>query len=268
MLSFLADAPENDSERRCFGQIRVASGAPFPKALQEKWKSRFGVTHAGSTGFGQTECALITSVAMDHPDIAPGSSGRLNDDFDVRIVDDEDRELPPGEAGEIIVRPKRPHVMFEGYWERPEAMQKLLKNLWFHTGDVGKFDEDGWFYFVDRKKDYLRRRGENISSLELEHVFRRHPAVADVAVHAVLADHEDDVKATLVIDRSSGLTEEALCRWSAENLPYFAVPRFIEFRDDLPRNPVGRVLKYELREQGITPTTWDLEKSDLKLEKR
>lgn len=268
MISFTADAEETEAEKRCFGQVRIVCGAPFPPALQNKWKTRFGVKYAGSIGFGLTECAIVTSVAMDEVGIPEGSSGRRNDVFDVRIVDDEDRELPAGEPGEIMVRPRKPHVMFEGFWNRPAETMKQLRNFWYHTGDIGKFDAEGFFYFVDRKKDYLRRRGENISSLEIEHAFRRHPAIVDVAVHAVLTDAEDDVKVTCIITPDIGLTEADLCQWSIDNLPYFAVPRFVEFRLELPRNPVGRVLKYQLRDEGVTPSTWDRETSGLTMAKR
>ncbi len=143
--------------------------------------------------------------------------------------------------------------MFAGYWRRPEATVDVLRNLWFHTGDLGKVDDDRFLYFVDRKKDYLRRRGENISSFEMERTFVAHPAIKDVAVHAVAsAQGEDDVKVTAVLQEGVTVTEEELCRWSVDQVPYFAVPRYIEFRDDLPRNPVGRVLKYELRDDGVT----------------
>ena len=108
----------------------------------------------------------------------------------------------------------------------------------------------------------------NISSMELEETFRSHPAVREVAVHAVLADMEDDVKVTCTLNDGVSVTEEELCKWSQDKLPYFAIPRFIEFRDVLPKNPVGRVLKYQLRDEGVTPTTWDIEKSDVKLVKR
>lgn len=267
MITLIADAEENDAEKRCFGQLRFIAGTPIPEEYQNKWKTRFGVKDTAQICFGLTECALVTSVpiSVDRP---ANSSGRANDDFDVRIVDENDEEVPAGQSGEIVVRPKRPHVMFEGYWRRPEATAALLRNCWFHTGDIGKFDEDGWFYFVDRKKDYLRRRGENISSMEMEQVFRMHPAVREVAVHAVFAETEDDVKVTCTIHEEIKVSEEELCRWSAENLPYFAVPRFIEFRHELPKNPVGRILKYELRDEGITERTWDRERSDIEIVKR
>lgn len=268
MVSLLAQAEDSAAATRCFGQLRVVQSSPFPRDYTTIWHERFGVELAGSNAYGLTECCLTTHHRLDRP-APPGSSGRENDDYDVRIFDDDDNEVPVGMPGEIVVRPKRPHVMFEGYWNRPEATAGLLRNLWFHTGDIGRFDAEGFFYFVDRKKDYLRRRGENISSFEMETAFLAHPEIAEVAVHAVYSEvAEDDVKVTAVRVDGSTLTEEELCRWSVEKLPYFAVPRYVEFRDELPKNPVGRVLKYALREQGRTERTWDRENSGVAISKR
>jgi crotonobetaine/carnitine-CoA ligase len=185
------------------------------------------------------------------------------------IVDDDDHELGPNEVGEIVCRPMRPHVMFEGYWRQPEATAAALRNLWFHTGDLGRFDDDGYFYFVDRKKDYLRRRGENISSVEMETTYLQHPDVSEVAVHAVPSElTEDDVKVTIVLKEASALAAEDLFEWSVERIPYFALPRYIEFRDELPKNPFGRVLKHQLRDEGCTTDTWDREKEGVEFERR
>lgn len=268
MFTLLVQADENPSMIRCHGQIENVVGAPFPPLMQAQWKERFGVKRTIVSGFGLTECAMVTVQPLDVP-AAPGSSGMHHDDFDVRIVDDNDVEVPVGTSGEIVVRPRKPNVMFDGYWHRPEDTLKLMRNLWFHTGDIGKFDEQGYFYFVDRKKDYLRRRGENISSFEVENAFRKHDAIEDVAAHAVLADlGEDELKVTIVLREGHTLTEESLFLWCVDHLPYFAVPRYIEFRDSVPRSPVGRILKYKLRDEGVTATTWDQEKSGIKISKR
>jgi carnitine-CoA ligase len=268
MIPLIAEAADTEISKRCHGQLRMVGGAPFPPDVQEKWRTRFGVSLLGTPGYGLTEAALVTTDKLGAY-AKPGSSGRRNDDFDVMIVDADDIEVPPGVAGEIVVRPKRPHVCFEGYWNRPGDTLKIMRNMWLHTGDIGKFDAEGFFHFLDRKKDYLRRRGENISSYEMEATFRAHPDIMDVAVHAVFSElGEDDVKVTAVLRENTGLTEETLCLWSAERLPYFAVPRYIEFRNDLPRNPTGKVLKYQLREEGCTGTTWDRDKSGIKLVKR
>ena len=219
-------------------------------------------------GYGLTEACVITSLAGgDYA--APGSSGKRIPEYDVRIVDDLDREVPTNTPGEVVVRPLHPDIMFMGYWRRPEETLKLMRNMWFHTGDIGKFDEDGFFYFIDRKKDYLRRRGENISSFEMEAAFSDHPDIAEVAVHAVPSDKgEDDVKITAILRDGATLAEEALFHWSLDVVPYYALPRYIEFRSSLPKNPQGRVLKYLLRDEGKTDATWDLEDSDTQVPKR
>lgn len=268
MGAMLAQAPDNDAMKRCFGQIHTVRGNPFTEETKQIWRTRFGARQVGGNGYGLTEACVVTSLPAGEY-AAPGSSGKRIPDFDVRIVDDLDRELPPNTAGEVIVRPLRPDIMFQGYWHRPEETLRLLRNCWFHTGDIGKFDDAGFFYFVDRKKDYLRRRGENISSFEMEAAFARHPDIAEVAVHAVpAAKGEDDVKVTAVLHPGASLTQEQLFRWSTDKVPYYALPRYIEFRESLPKNPQGRVLKYELREQGKTSATWDLEDTDIKVEKR
>ena len=265
MFPLLIEAPETEAEKRCHGQIRSVFGAPFLREMQDRWKARFGIAHAAAAGFGMTECCPIAV----HPgyEVPPTATGIPLDYLEVRILAEDHREAAPDEPGEICVRPKIPHVMFSGYWRRPEATAEVLRDMWFHTGDMGKIDAEGNFYFVDRKKDYMRNRGENISSFELEGTFRTHPAVADVAVHSVPSRlvSEDDIKATIVLREELAASEEEICRWSIDQLPYFAVPRYIEFRTELPRNAVGRVLKFELRAQGVTAATWDRETAGIKV---
>jgi crotonobetaine/carnitine-CoA ligase len=237
--------------------LRLIGSVPMPEALERRLQERFGVdTFSGS--FGLTEASLISWQPRGTLP-RPGAAGIVNSEyFDVRIFDDDDNELPRGTAGEIVVRPTRPHVMFEGYWGQPQATVDASRNWWFHTGDIGRLDAEDYLYFVDRKKDYLRRRGENISSFEVESVILKHPDVIDVAVHAVPSDVlEDDLKVTAVVRDGATLSEEELFRWCIAQLPYFAMPRYIEFRVDLPRSPLGRVLKHQLRGEGATPGSWD-----------
>lgn len=268
MGGLLAQAPDCEAAKRCFGRIHTVRGNPFTEETKAVWRERFGARQVGGNGYGLTEACVITSLAGGEY-AAPGSSGKRIPDFDVRIVDDLDRELPANTPGEIVVRPLRPDIMFMGYWRRPEDTLKLMRNLWFHTGDIGKFDDDGFFYFVDRKKDYLRRRGENISSFEMEAAFAVHPDLAEVAVHAVPSERgEDDVKVTAVLKPGATLQPDALFQWATGAVPYFALPRYIEFRESLPKNPQGRVLKYQLRDEGKTSATWDLEATDIKVAKR
>lgn len=261
--TLLAQAPDNEAMQRCFGQIHTVKGNPFAQEIKDIWCARFGARQVGSNAYGLTE-ALITSVPAGTP-VPAGSSGQCAPEFDVRIFDEHDNELPPGQSGEVVCRPLHPDIMFKGYWQRPGDTQKVMANMWFHTGDIGKFDDKGFFYFVDRKKDYLRRRGENISSFEMESAILLHPDIEQVAVHAVFSNFgEDDLKVTAKRVPQASLTEEALCRWLVDRVPYYAVPRFIEFRAELPTNPQGRVLKYQLRDEGVTPGTWDIEQSSIK----
>jgi carnitine-CoA ligase len=262
----LANAPDHPDAAN--HTLRLCAAAPMPPDVDRTWRERFGCkTFSG--GYGLTEASLIGMLPAGEEN-KPGACGKPNrDEFDVRFVDDDDVEVSTGDVGEIVVRPNGPNLMFSGYWNRPADTLNALRNLWFHTGDLGRLDHDGFMYFVDRKKDALRRRGENISSFEMEKTLHAHPALRDVAVHAVASDvGEDDVKVTAVLQEGSDVTEEELCRWVAARVPYFAIPRYIEFRSDLPRNPVGRVLKYELREDGITPDTWDRDAAGIEFERR
>jgi crotonobetaine/carnitine-CoA ligase len=264
--TLLAQAADNESMQRCFGQIHTVKGNPFSEEIKAIWRTRFGARHIGSNAYGLTE-ALITSVPAGEP-VPPGSSGRCAPEFDVRIFDDNDNPVPLGQTGEVVCRPLHPDIMFKGYWRRPEDTQKVMGNMWFHTGDIGKFDQAGFFYFVDRKKDYLRRRGENISSFEMESAILLHPDIEQVAVHAVQSNlGEDDLKVTAKLVEHSELSEDSLCRWLVDRVPYYAVPRYIEFRDVLPVNPQGRVLKFQLRNEGVTTSTWDIELSTIKVKR-
>jgi crotonobetaine/carnitine-CoA ligase len=255
-------APEANSS------LRLIGAAPLPVEVDSILKERFGVdTFSGA--YGVTEASLI-SWQPPGTDNKPNAAGVINDEyFDVRIFDDDDFELPRGTDGEIVIRPKRPHTMFEGYWGRPEATVATSANWWYHTGDIGRIDDEDYLFFVDRKADYLRRRGENISSFDVERILMSHGALADVAVHAVPSQlTEDDLKVTATIAEGRSITEEELFRWCIDELPYFALPRYIEFRAELPRSPVGRVLKRELRDEGVTAATWDVEQSGISYEKR
>lgn len=248
--------------------LRLLGAAPMPVEVDEIMKNRFGLT-TFSAAYGVTEASLISWQPPGGYN-KPNAAGVINDEyFDVRIFDDDDNEVPRGSRGEIVIRPKRPEVMFAGYWGRPEVTVESSRNWWYHTGDIGIIDEENFLFFVDRKADYLRRRGENIASFEVESIIMGHGQIADVAVHAVPSPlTEDDLKITATLVEGSTLTEEQLFLWCVDQLPYFALPRYIEFRAELPRSPVGRVLKRELRDEGATPSSWDLETSGITFEKR
>jgi crotonobetaine/carnitine-CoA ligase len=263
LIANAEDHPDQQGHR-----LRLCAAAPMPPDTDRLWQQRFGCkTFSG--GYGLTEASLISMLDAGEPN-KPGASGKPNrHEFEVHLVDDDDVEVATGEVGEIVCRPTGPNLMFAGYWNRPDATVEANRNLWFHTGDLGRIDDDGYIYFVDRKKDALRRRGENISSFEMEKVLYGHAVIKDVAVHAVPSPlGEDDVKVTAVLQEDSRIGEEELCRWIAERVPFFAIPRYIEFRADLPRNPVGRVLKYQLRDEGVTEHTWDREAAGVTFERR
>ncbi len=270
LLAHDVDRPEmpRSGQPEANRTLRLIGAAPMPVEVDDVIRSRFGVdTFSGA--YGVTEASLVSWQPPGRSN-KPNAAGLTNDEyFDVRIFDDDDAELPRGADGEIVVRPKRPHVMFEGYWGRPEVTVETSRNWWYHTGDIGRIDDEGYLFFVDRKADYLRRRGENISSFEVESVLMSHGALADVAVHAVAsAMTEDDLKVTATLKEGSELSPEELFLWCVERLPYFVLPRYIEFRDQLPRSPVGRVLKRDLRQEGVTTTTWDAELAGIAYEKR
>ncbi|MBJ7306999.1 MAG: AMP-binding protein [Acidimicrobiia bacterium] len=248
--------------------LRLLGAAPMPVEVDDIMKNRFGLT-TFSAAYGVTEASLISWQPPGGYN-KPNAAGVINDEyFDVRIFDAEDNEVPRGDRGEIVIRPKRPEVMFAGYWGRPEVTVETSRNWWYHTGDIGIVYEENFLFFVDRKADYLRRRGENIASFEVESIIMGHGQIADVAVHAVPSPlTEDDLKITATRVEGATVSEEELFIWCVEQLPYFALPRYIEFRTDLPRSPVGRVLKRELRAEGVTPATWDLEQSGVVYEKR
>lgn len=248
--------------------LRLLGAAPMPVEVDDIMKNRFGLT-TFSAAYGVTEASLISWQPPGGYN-KPNAAGVINDEyFDVRIFDAEDNEVPRGDRGEIVIRPKRPEVMFAGYWGRPEVTVETSRNWWYHTGDIGIVDEENFLFFVDRKADYLRRRGENIASFEVESIIMGHGQIADVAVHAVPSPlTEDDLKITATRVEGATVSEEELFLWCVEQLPYFALPRYIEFRTDLPRSPVGRVLKRELRAEGVTSATWDLEQSGVVYEKR
>jgi crotonobetaine/carnitine-CoA ligase len=248
--------------------LRLIGAAPLPVEVDSILKERFGVgTFSGA--YGTTEASLVSWQPTGVTN-KPNAAGVINDEyFDVRIFDDDDNELPRNTDGEIVLRPKRPHTMFDGYWGRPEATVGASRNWWYHTGDIGRIDDDDFLFFVDRKADYLRRRGENISSFDVERILMSHGALADVAVHAVPSPlTEDDLKVTATLKEGATVTEAELFTWCVGALPYFALPRYIEFRAELPRSPVGRVLKRDLRDEGVTAATWDVEASGITYEKR
>jgi crotonobetaine/carnitine-CoA ligase len=240
--------------------LRLVVAAPIPAELHRPIEERYQVTIA--TGYGMTEVFPLAIHDVTTTSV-PGAAGRANPEFEVALVDEDDVQVPVGAVGEIVCRPRSPHTMFEGYRGRPDATLEQLGNLWFHTGDLGRFDADGNLFFADRKKDAIRRRGENISSFEVEQSVLKHRAVAECAAIAVPSPlGEDDVKICVVIASEERVEPSELLAHCERELPRFAVPRYIEVFEALPKNAVGRVQKSILREQPLGPATWDREAQD------
>lgn len=244
--------------------LKVFAASPVIPEYME-FQKRFGVRVA--TMYGTTETGIVTMSPFEE-DVKQGSCGKALKIYDVRIVDDHDIEVPPRTTGEIVTRGLVPYTQMDYYYNMPEATVKVFHNCWYHTGDFGYKDEDGYLYFVNRKKDALRKGGENISSFEVEEVIGANPKVLDCAVFAVPSElSEDEVKAAVVLKPGEKMTPEELVAWCEERMAHFAVPRYVEFRDTLPKTPTLRVEKYKLREEGITRDTWDRVKAGYKLKR-
>jgi len=254
-VAILAQPPAKEDKKM---GLRVAVWVPLPADQADEFERRFGVkTFAES--YGQTECMPISMPRGDRQ-TPRGSAGFPIDAVEVAVLDDDDEQLPVGAVGEIAVRLRVPNAMYRGYWNNPEASLKAVSNLWHHTGDLGRLDGAGFLWITDRKADALRRRGENVSSTELEAAIRRHAMVQDVAVHGVPSSmSEQDIKACIIVAQGHAPTVAQLFDFFRTELPYFAIPRYVEIVDEFPVNAVGRVRKDVLRKAGVTANTWDLE---------
>jgi crotonobetaine/carnitine-CoA ligase len=214
-------------------------------------------------GFGMTECNML-AYSIDGDPRVSGCAGTLREDlFEVAIVDPEtDQALAADEVGEIVVRPRVPGAFMQGYHGMPDKTVEAWRNLWFHTGDAGRIDASRRLHFVDRIKDRIRRRGENISAFEVEQALLALDGVAECAVIGLRvgdAGAEQEVMACLVRAAGSTLSEAQVLQHCLAHVPRFAVPRFIEFVETLPRTASGKVRKQELRERGLGTRTWDRE---------
>jgi crotonobetaine/carnitine-CoA ligase len=246
-----AEHPD-DAENR----VRFAFGASAPAELIEPWERRFGLRLLetyGSTELGTVACPKISRIKRP-------TMGKPVAHLEVEIHDERDEAMPHGEIGEIVARPRRAGAIFAGYWNRPAETVDAWRNLWFHSGDVGTLDEDGHLTFRDRKKDSIRRRGENISSFEVEEAVRTGSGVIECAAYPVPSEHGDEeVMIAIVVEDAQSFDVPALCAALVALMPRFAVPRFVRIVEELPKTASQRVRKHELREQGVTADTVDRE---------
>lgn len=258
MHIFLWKAPESPDDAD--NPLRSCIMTPMPAELHRPFCKRFGIDKIHQ-GFGQSEIMLLLTRYDDgESEPVANSLGVPASDLEVALLDDHNQPVATGEVGEFCVKPKGEHILFSGYFNDPESTRATFTDGWFHTGDLGRQDDQGNYFFADRKKDLIRYKGRSVSSLAIESVARRHPAVTDVAAFGIPSSElQSEHEIMLAVVRTDGacLSEEDLARYINDNAPYFFVPRYIEFLDALPMTPTQKVRKVELRERGLTAATWD-----------
>ncbi|HVW48492.1 MAG TPA: AMP-binding protein [Solirubrobacterales bacterium] len=252
LLSILDKQPARADDRD--HPVTRAYGGACPARLWEPFEERFGVLLLEH--YGMTEIGICTRNTMEVR--RPGSIGRPAPYFELRLAGEDEREVAPGEIGEIQIRPRNPDSILREYWRRPDATLEAFRNLWFHTGDRARMDEDGFLFYVDRLTDSIRRRGENISSFELEAVVGAFGPVLECAAYGVPSDlGEDEVMVAVVAEAGAEIDIDALIAHCEDQLARFAVPRYVRVMDALPRNSSQRVQKFHLRAEGVTADTVD-----------
>jgi len=258
MHMFLMQADERPDDRD--NPVRCAVPVPMPWSDVPRFKERFGIPNV-QQAYGQSEVPCRIFAAPDDGTVWRANAiGRPVPWLEVRLVDENDEDVPVGEVGEIVVRPKEPFVMFAGYFNAPDVTAQTWRNLWHHTGDLARAEPDGQYFFADRKKDYIRYKGRNISMVEVEAVVAQHPDVADVAAFGrQSAELESEAELTLaVVPRpGSSLAPDDLARFINDNAPYYFVPRYIEIVDELPRNAQYKTDKVALRSHPLPSDVWD-----------
>lgn len=255
-LTLLWKQPPGPADRD--HRARLGWGVPLPDWAPQ-FEQRFGCRLVEL--YGSTEVGAIVYTPLDAPR-RPGSCGRVGTRWEVCLADPQDRPVPTGDVGELLVRPREPSVIMDGYFGMPEATLAAFRNLWFHTGDLLRQDADGFLYFVGRRKDIVRRRGENISAAEVEMGLETHPAVLESAVFGVPSEWtEEEVMACVVPRPGSGLTPRVLADHAAGCMARFMVPRYLRLMDALPKTPTDKVEKFRLQAEGVTADTWDRERA-------
>lgn len=268
MHMHLLDAPARPDDAD--NPVRVAMCVPMTHDVIPKFKERFGIA-AMPQAYGQSETFVIFSAPDDGTPWKNRTAGKVTDRYEVKLLDEDDREVPVGTVGEICVRPKHPHMMFDGYLDEPERTKSVWRNLWHHTGDMAVVDEDGEYYFADRKQDYIRYKGRNISMFEVESVVAKHPSVREVAAFGVTSpelDSESELMVCVVLAAGATGKPEDIAQFVNDNAPYYFVPRYVQFRDELPCNQHGRVMKHILRDEGVGEGTWDRDASGFTVSRR
>lgn len=252
MAVMLLAQPQSENDTAHY--LRVALGGGVPGRFHGPFLARFGVPLLD--GYGSTETNFV--FASPIPSDRPGTMGYLADGVEARIVDPDDTVLPDGIAGELLLRAREPFAFATGYFGMPEKTVEAWRNLWFHTGDLVMRDTDGQYHLVDRMKDSIRRRGENVSSWEVEQVLLRHPAIAACAIYPLPSDlGEDEVAAAIQLRPGHALEAIDVVKHCEGQIAYFAIPRFVRIVAEMPLTENGKIRKVVLREAGMIADTWD-----------
>lgn len=241
MVSFLESVPPSPADSD--NPMRLISAGPYP-ATWQSFEERFGLKLV--SGYGLSDHSSCTKLPIDAPADKRGSAGKPIASYEMLIVDEEDMPVAPGVVGECLLRGRYPWRASMGYYKQPEAVLEARRNEWFHTGDSGYLDADGYFWYVGRKKDAIRRRGENISAFEVEQFVAMHPEVDQVAAYPLSAELSEDEVAVSVVAKSAGFAPATLIRFCMEKMPDYMVPRFVHLVDELPRNLNQRIEKFKL----------------------
>lgn len=260
MAAFLAKAPKQSNEQD--NTLRLLTCMLNEQAIQVA--ERYDISLCSGFNMSELSVPLVTEVDCG----IAGSCGKPRTGCECRVVDEHDYECAPGEIGELIVRTDQPWETSLGYLNRPDATAAAWRNGWFHTGDLVQKDADGNFFFVDRLKDAVRRRGENVSSLEVESEVLGYPAVAEAAVVGMASDlGDEDILVAVVAKPGENIDPRALIEYLIPLMPHYMVPRFVRILDALPKTATNKLMKYEIRDEGITSDTWDAEAAGIFLKK-
>jgi len=247
--------------------LRRYLAIPMPLDLIPAFKERFGI-ESMPQGYGTSESFRVFDLPEDGVNRDGAILGRAVHHLEVVLLDEDDLPVPEGTAGEICIRPRQPGLIFCGYFNDSGRTLEAWRSMWHHTGDMAYQGADGLFRFADRKKDYIRYKGRNISMFEVEAVVAAHECVKDVAAYGLTSpelESESELMVAVVLKPGATMTHEEAARYVNANAPHYFVPRYIDFVESLPRNDHGRLVKNELRDRGVTATTWDREASGFKV---
>jgi len=257
MVHLLYKQPERPPMRR----HRIGLGSSTPASIQRAFEDRFNCSLVEA--YGMTEFGLMLAQRLGAAE--PGHVGTPPPWVELQVVDEHDIPVPDGTPGQLLVRPRGPHLHMLGYWNKPEATVEAWRGLWFHTGDLMIRRVDGTYEYVGRTKDSIRRRGENVSAWEVEKAANRHERVLEAAAIGVASDVGEEDIALLVVPSALGVPDPSELRdFMAQDLPRYALPRFVEVVAELPKTPSERIAKGLVRERGLSDAAWDADAASVR----